>query len=323
MKDIKKPNIPWQPKPQGYNLPIWRYDRNPIIGTNPTQNVARIFNSSVIRYKDYFMGVFRAEQLNGMPFLYLGKSQDGISWSFEKERIQVKNPDGTEAEFKYMYDPRLIELENTYYIVFCTDYHGATMGLIQTSDFKNYIRLENPFLPFNRNGVLFPRKINGMYYMLSRPSDSGHTPFGDIFVSASPDLKFWGLHRFVFGRNDLWWQNVKVGSGCNPIETDGGWLLFYHGVTGTCNGFVYSMGGAILDINDPSKVLYRCRNWLMTPQKDYEEKGFVPNVVFPCSALLEKETGKIALYYGAADSYLGLAFTTLDEVIRYIKENAE
>lgn len=323
MKNIQKPNIPWQEKPQGYNLPIWRYDQNPIIDRNPVENVARIFNSSVIRFEDRFVGIFRAEQLSGMPFLYFGQSKDGVSWSFEKEPIKVKNPDGTAAVFKYMYDPRLVELDGIYFIVFCTDYHGATMGLIKTVDFKNYIRLENPFLPFNRNGVLFPRKINELYYMLSRPSDSGHTPFGDIFVSASSDLKFWGMHRFVLGKNDLWWQNVKVGSGCNPIETDEGWLLFYHGVTGTCNGFVYSVGGAILDLNNPSKVLYRCKNWLMTPEKDYEEKGFVSNVVFPCSALLDNTTGKIALYYGAADSYVGLAFTTIDEIIRYIKNNAE
>ena len=98
-----------------------------------------------------------------------------------------------------------------------------------------------------------------------------------------------------------------------------GWLLFYHGVTGTCNGFVYSIGGAILDKDEPSKVLYRCGNFLLTPEKWYEERGFVPNVCFPCATLQDADTGRIALYYGCADSYVGLAFTTVDEVVDYIK----
>lgn len=156
-----------------------------------------------------------------------------------------------------------------------------------------------------------------------RPSDSGHTPFGDIFLSQSPDMEFWGRHRHVMGKSGNWWENVKIGGGAAPIETDEGWLLFYHGVTGTCNGFVYSIGGAILDINEPSKVLYRCKTFLLTPEEWYEERGFVPNVCFPCATLQDADTGRIAIYYGAADSYVGLAFTTADEVVSYIKANSE
>ena len=102
-----------------------------------------------------------------------------------------------------------------------------------------------------------------------------------------------------------------------------GWLLFYHGVTGTCSGFVYSIGGAILDRDEPSKVLYRCGNFLLTPEMWYEERGFVPNVCFPCATLQDKDTGRIAIYYGCADSYVGLAFTTVDEVVSYIKEHSQ
>ena len=90
-------------------------------------------------------------------------------------------------------------------------------------------------------------------------------------------------------------------------------------MTGTCNGFVYSIGGAILDRDEPSKVLYRCSDFLLTPEAEYEEQGFVPNVCFPCATLQDAATGRIALYYGCADSYVGLAFTTADEVVDYIK----
>ena len=158
--------------------------------------------------------------------------------------------------------------------------------------------------------------------MLSRPSDSGHTPFGDIFVSESPDMEFWGRHRHVMGRGSSWWESLKIGGGAAPIETSEGWLLFYHGVAGTCNGYVYSIGGAILDIDNPSIVKYRCQNFLLTPEEVYEESGFVPNVTFPCATIHDAATGRIAVYYGAADSYVALAFTTAEEVITYIKENS-
>ncbi len=250
--------------------------------------VARIFNSAVMPYEDGFIGVFRGEQINGIPYIYLGRSKDAIHWDFEKDKIPF-----------------------------------VAIGMAKTTDFKTFTRLENPFLPFNRNAVLFPRKVNGNFMMLSRPSDSGHTPFGDIFISESPDLVYWGKHRHIMGKNPEWWQTVKIGGGAAPIETSEGWLLFYHGVTSTCNGYVYSIGGAILDIDEPSKVKYRCENFLLTPEEWYEERGFVPNVCFPCATIHDSESGRIAIYYGAADSYVGLAFTQLDEIVDYIRSNSK
>ena len=161
-----------------------------------------------------------------------------------------------------------------------------------------------------------------LFVMLSRPSDSGHTPFGDIFLSESPDMVYWGKHRHVMGKSSEWWENLKIGGGAAPIETSEGWLLIYHGVTGTCNGYVYSLGGAILDIENPSIVKYRCENFLLTPQEWYEERGFVPNVTFPCATIHDSETNKMAIYYGAADSYVGLAFAYADELVDYIKAHS-
>ena len=317
------PNMPWQEKPAELTgAPLWRYDENPIIGRNPVDGVARIFNSAVIPYEGKFIGVFRGEQVNGIPFIYLGRSEDAIHWNFEKEKINFVDENGESFMPKYAYDPRLVKVEDAYYLIWCQDFYGASIGMAKTTDFKTFTRLENPFIPFNRNAVLFPRKINDKYMMLSRPSDSGHTPFGDIFLSESPDMTYWGKHRHVMGKTPEWWQSVKIGGGAAPIETSEGWLLFYHGVTGTCNGYVYSIGGAILDIDEPSKVKYRCESFLLTPQQWYEERGFVPNVCFPCATIHDSETGRIALYYGAADSYVGVAFTTLDEIIDYIKDNS-
>jgi beta-1,4-mannooligosaccharide/beta-1,4-mannosyl-N-acetylglucosamine phosphorylase len=118
------------------------------------------------------------------------------------------------------------------------------------------------------------------------------------------------------------WQATKIGAGPIPIETTEGWLMIYHGVLNSCNGFVYSMGAALLDLEEPWKVKYRARPYLMSPQKDYECVGDVPNVVFPCAALHDAETGKIAIYYGAADTVVGLAYANVNELVDFIKKNS-
>ena len=316
------PNIPWQEKPQKpLNGPLWRYTENPIIGRNPVEGVARIFNSAVVPFGDGYVGMFRADTVATDMRIHFGRSKDGVHWEFEKEPAAFVDEEGKPFQPIYGYDPRLLKIEDTYYIIWCTEFFGASIGLAKTKDFKTFTRLENPFLPFNRNAVLFPRKINGKYMMLSRPSDSGHTPFGDIFLSESPDLTYWGKHRHVMSRGGGW-ESLKIGAGAAPIETSEGWLLFYHGAINTCNGYVYSVGGAILDIENPSKVKYRCSTYLMTPEEWYEERGFVQNVCFPCAALTDSATGRVAVYYGAADSYVGLAFGYVDEIVDYIKAHS-
>lgn len=207
-------NLPWQDKPEKLNgAPIWRYSENPVIGRNPAKGVARIFNSAVMPYEGAFIGVFRGEQINGIPYIYLGRSKDGIRWSFDENKIPFEDEDGNPFMPVYAYDPRLVKVEDTYYIIWCQDFYGAAIGMAKTTDFKRFVRVENPFLPFNRNAVLFPRKLHGNYVMLSRPSDSGHTPFGDIFLSESPDMVYWGKHRHVMGKSNEWWQSLKIGGG--------------------------------------------------------------------------------------------------------------
>ena len=312
------PNMPWQEKPSGCTAPMWRHSDNPIIGRNPLPDVSRIFNSAVMPFGDGFVGVFRGEQRDGIPHVYFGRSKDALHWEFDPEKIDFRDANGESFQPLYAYDPRLVRVEDTCYIIWCQDMYGAAIGMAETKDFTSFTRLENPFLPYNRNAVLFPRKINGNFVMLSRPCDNGHTAFGDIFVSESPDMVYWGRHRHVMGRGERWWENLKIGGGAAPIETDKGWLMFYHGVVNTCNGYVYSVGAAILDIDEPSRVLHRCGNYILTPEEWYEERGFVPNVCFPCATIHDSETGRIALYYGCADSYVGVAYTTAQEIYDYI-----
>ena len=318
------PDMPWEDRPAGCTDALWRYSKNPIIGWNPIPCAARIFNSAVIPYQGGYAGVFRADYKNGRPHLHLGTSPDALSWQIEPEKIQWVDEQGDLCLPSYAYDPRLVLLEGAYYVMWCDDFPGPSIGLGVTRDFQKFTRLERPLMPFNRNGVLFPRKINGHYVLLSRPSDSGHTPFGDIVLSHSPDLTFWGKHRRVMGAGgEGWWQGIKIGPGPVPIETTEGWLLIYHGVSGPCNGFVYSMGAALLDLDHPERVIYRTRDYLLTPEKEYETVGFVPNVAFPCATLQDGPTGRIAIYYGAADTYTAVAFTRVDLLLDYLRKNSE
>lgn len=318
------PNIPWEEKPEGYTMPIWRYTQNPIIKRDEIAVSNSIFNSAVVPFQGGFAGVFRCDSKCVSMNIFAGFSEDGIHWNINEKPIEFWGDDQEILKKEYRYDPRVCFIEDRYYITWCNGYHGPTIGMGYTFDFKIFYQMENAFLPYNRNGVLFPRKIHGKYAMLSRPSDTGHTPFGDIFYSQSKDLEYWGHHRHVmstYKEDASAWQSTKIGPGPVPIETDEGWLLIYHGVIHTCNGFVYRMGGAILDIDKPWKVKYRSAAYILAPYEYYECVGDVPNVVFPCAALTDSETGRIAIYYGCADTVTGLAFTTVDELVNYIKEH--
>ncbi len=315
------PNIPWEARPEACNAVVWRSTRNPIIPRDllPTSN--SIFNSAVVPFEDGFAGVFRVDNKKREMNIHSGRSTDATDWELSPEPIDFICEDEELAPFEHRYDPRVCWLEDRYYVTWCNGYHGPTIGVGYTHDFETFYQMENAFLPYNRNGVLFPRKIHGKYAMLSRPSDTGHTPFGDIFYSESPDMIHWGHHRFVMQPTNGW-QSTKIGAGPTPIETDAGWLLIYHGVITSCNGFVYSFGAALLDLDEPWKVLSRTEPYLLSPQMPYEQVGDVPNVAFPCAALVDAPTGRIAIYYGGADTVTCLAYTYADELIEFIKANS-
>jgi beta-1,4-mannooligosaccharide/beta-1,4-mannosyl-N-acetylglucosamine phosphorylase len=321
------PNIPWEQRPAGSSGVVWRSSRNPIIRRDQVERSNSIFNSAVVPYGDAFAGVFRIDDTTRQMNLHAGRSRDGIDWAIEPETIEWEATDARVAEiqkpFVHAYDPRVTWLEDRYYVTWCNGYKGGpTIGVGYTHDFEKFYQLDNAFLPFNRNGVLFPRRVGGQYLMLSRPSDNGHTPFGDIFLSESPDLIHWGRNRQVMTTRPWTWESTKVGAGPTPIETPEGWLLIYHGVLTSCNGFVYSMGAALLDLDEPWKVIARSRDYLLSPQVPYEQVGDVPNVAFPCAALLDRPTGRLTIYYGAADTVVCLAHGFLPDILDFVKDRS-
>jgi beta-1,4-mannooligosaccharide/beta-1,4-mannosyl-N-acetylglucosamine phosphorylase len=315
--------FPWEARPASSSDVVWRSSRNPIIARDRVPGANSIFNSAVVPFEDGYAGVFRVDDTRRVMNIHAGRSADGVEWDLDPEPIAFVPGDDRVVEiqetFVHAYDPRVTWLEDRFYVTWCNGYHGPTIGLAFTHDFGTFTQLDNAFLPFNRNGVLFPRRIGGSYAMLNRPSDNGHTPFGDVFYSESPDLVHWGRHRHVMAPVSWSWQSTKIGPGPTPIETDEGWLVLYHGVLTSCNGFVYSMGAALLDLDEPWRVLARGTRFLLAPHVQYEQVGDVPNVVFPCAALVDAPSDRVTIYYGGADTVVCMAHAHLTELLEFVR----
>ena len=297
-----------------------RYEHNPIVTAAAVPRANSIHNSAVVKFGKGYAGIFRVDEVDLSYSLHVGKSEDGIHWTIDPEPAKFKSDDPDVFVTKTSYDPRITQIGDTYYVTWCNaGAQGPTIGLATTKDFKSFKQYENPLPPPNRNCVIFPRKIDGKFAILHRPSDRGHTPFGDILYATSNDLIHWGAHRFVFGPRGGW-QATKVGPGPHPIETPDGWLLIYHGVWTSCNGYLYYAGGALLDLEKPWKVLYRAKDYLLAPTMPYERVGDVPNVVFPSSAIVEGD--RLRLYYGCADTCISMAEASVKEIIKFIKAHS-
>jgi beta-1,4-mannooligosaccharide/beta-1,4-mannosyl-N-acetylglucosamine phosphorylase len=318
--------VPWEERPGGSSAVLWRSSRNPIVTPAQVPHANSIFNSAVVPFGDGYAGIFRVDDTRRVMNLHAARSADGVEWEVDSEPIVFEPVDARVGEiqgrFEHAYDPRVTWLEDRFYVTWCNGYHGPTIGVGYTYDFRRFHQLENAFLPFNRNGVLFPRRIGDRFAMLSRPSDGGHTPFGDVFYSESTDLVHWGRHRHVLAPVPLTWQSTKVGAGPTPIETEDGWLLLYHGVLTSCNGFVYAMGAALLDLDQPWRVVARGSDYLLAPDAWYERVGDVPNVVFPCAALVDRDADRVTVYYGGADTVVCLAHGHLSELVDFVRSES-
>jgi len=189
-----------------------------------------------------------------------------------------------------------------------TGYGGRFDG-----DYRIYLATSKNLIDWERHGVmldeptkdasLFPEKINRRYIML-------HRRHPDIWIAFSNDLKNWVDHTVVMKTlPDSNWEGKKIGISGPPIKTPNGWFLIYHGIS---DKFGYSQGAALLDLNDPTKVLARQADPIIFPELDWELFGHVDNVVFSCGqAILGDE---IYVYYVGADNAIGLAVMKLTEI---------
>ncbi len=193
---------------------------------------------------------------------------------------------------------------------------GPLVSLATTKDFREFTRYGALVPPEDKDACLLPRRFGGRYALIHRPMIRGEA---HIWMSFSPDLKHWGDHRVLLHTRPGWWDGRRVGLGAQPIETPEGWLILYHGVRSTAAGAIYRVGLALLDLEQPWKVIRRSDEWVLGPKEPYERLGDVPDVVFPTGAILDRKANEFRLYYGAADSSVGLALADPAELIEYIK----
>lgn len=294
-----------------------RHKANPIIMPKdvPYQSNT-VFNAGVTDLGDEVLMLVRIESCSGRSHLTVARSRDGVSsWHFEEAAL-MHPADGHEYESFGVEDCRITRMEDLdAWILAYTAYSGigAGVALAKTKDFKSVERLGIAFPPEDKDAALFPRKINGLYAIVHRPAEMG----GNIWVSYSPDLEYWGKSQLVLPvRGGPWWDGARVGAGLPPIETPEGWLLIYHGVKVVAGHPIYRVGAALLALDDPHRMLGRARRWLMNPDAPYEWYGDAPNVVFPTGGFIRGD--ELWMYYGAADSCICLATVKMDEILSVV-----
>lgn len=306
----------------GVNL-FTRCPSNPIITTHNLHYPANsIFNAGAAMLDGWTYLVARVEDMRGLSHMTVLKSKDGISnWITDEKPVFLPDPERCPEEMWGVEDPRITWLEDlkAFGIVY-TAYsrRGPQVSLALTKDFKTFERKGVILPPEDKNASLFPVKFNDNWAVLHRPVAVGQD--SNIWLSFSTDLKRWGDHAMVLEcRRGAWWDSHRIGACPPPMRTDKGWLILYHGVRNTVSGAIYRLGLALLDIEDPTKVLRRSDEWIFGPAEQYELIGDVHNVVFPCGWILDEETGRIRLYYGAADTSIALATGELAEILDYLE----
>ena len=292
-----------------------KYDGNPIFSPeNMPVEVLYTFNPGVVKHNDEYIMIMDVTGLDDIHRLWLARSKDGISFIPQEHPLKMPPPDPFHKEI-YTYDPRITKIGDEYFIMYASDIgnNAARLGLLKTKDFESFERVSTASELGNRNGALFPEKYNGLYMRLDRPFGNEQDPCS-MWMSFSPDLVFWGKSVPVMLNGKPFLDGFKMGAGAVPIKTEEGWLEIYHTVSNTCNGFIYRLKAALLDLNEPWRVL-GYSDYILYPEYDYEMTGRTSNVVFTCNAVAEDD-GTVKIYYGAADKYIALATGKITDLVK-------
>ncbi|MFH1377819.1 MAG: glycoside hydrolase family 130 protein [Planctomycetota bacterium] len=312
---------------------VARHPSNPILtDRNVPYPAALVFNVGVCKHQGKYVMVFRNDyadasdprKLTGTN-IGLAHSDNGIDWTVEPKPCFSWQDD----EVSRAYDPRLTVIDGRVYMCFAIDTrHGVLGGIAVTDDFVTFDVLHTT-LPDNRNMVLFPETIDGRFVRLERPfpvyGRGGGEAF-DIWLSRSPDMRYWGDSRLLLGAESVPFSNSKIGPAAPPVKTKKGWLTLFHAVDKDPargkNGWEdrwqkrYTAGIMLLDLDDPGKIVGMSKSPLLAPEADYETTGGYRNdVIFPGGMILE-ESGEVKIYYGAADTVTCLATASVDDLIK-------
>lgn len=292
-----------------------RYPANPIL--TPGQwpyTVNAVFNpGATIGHDGETVLLVRVEDRSGVSHLTVARSQDGYTdWDINPEPFIEPSPNRYEDRWGAE-DPRITKMGDDYLIAY-TGFSpgGPLVCLVSTRDFRTYLRMPSVSPPEDKNAALFPTQFDGNYALIHRPVSSGaigEAP--DIWISFSPDLRYWGDHQILLeSRRTGHWDRARIGLGPPPLRSASGWLILFHGVRLTAAGALYRAGLAILDETDPTRVMARSNEWVFGPEAPYEQTGDVPGVVFPTGWIADDD-GSVRIYYGAADTSVAVATASL------------
>ncbi len=250
--------------------------------------------------------------LTSMSHLRVARSSDGVHFTFDDKPALFPS---TPYEAYGCEDARITPLDGKYYITYtAVSQRGVTVALASTEDFRTYERHGIIFPPYQKDVVIFPEKVRGMYVCRHRPYRS---EFNDacIWTAYSPDLFSWGRHEITVEPRPDSWEANRVGAGAAPIRTDEGWLEIYHAADAEGK---YHLGAMLSDLERPERLLTRSTFPIFEPEADYETTGIYANCVFS-NGLIADDDGTLTVYYGAGDRVCAAAVTTIDEMIAAAK----
>jgi predicted GH43/DUF377 family glycosyl hydrolase len=267
----------------------------------------------------------RVEDRRGLSHLCAARSANGIDgWDIDQKPTLPPNPENFPEELWGIEDPRITfipELKKfaIVYTAYTRDGPGVAMAL--TTDFHAFERLGVVMPPEDKDAALLPNRIDGNWALIHRPVSA---PRAHMWISYSPDLTNWGGHTMMMeARKGAWWDANKIGLSPPPIETSQGWLVIYHGVKQTCSGCMYRLGLALFDLKKPDVLLQRSDEWVFAPEEPYEQHGDVGNVVFPCGTTVGRDGDSINIYYGAADTSIALATSSIRQMLEWLEAHGK
>lgn len=301
-----------------------RHPRNPILTASDWPYPANaVFNPGAVQYDGATLLLVRVEDMRGFSHLTVARSADGVTdWQIDRQPTFAPDPAHHPEELWGVEDPRIVwleELERFAVTYTAFSERGPLVSLAMTKDFRTFERRGPIMPPEDKDSSLFPRRFKGRWVLIHRPMPV--TPGeAHIWVSYSPDLTHWGDHTVLLeARKGGWWDARKIGLNTPPIETPEGWLIIYHGVRTTAAGAIYRLGLALLDLEEPTRVIARSDTWVFGPRELYERVGDVADVVFPCGAILDPASRELRLYYGAADTTVALATAQVDDLLAHLR----
>ena len=306
-----------------------RNPNNPILSAQCWPYPANtVFNPGATIFQGKVLLLARVEDRRGFSHFTKAVSEDGVSnWQIDGSPTMEADAVNHPEEIWGIEDPRIVWMpELCKWAITYTAYSrgGPLVAMALTDDFVKFDRLGPIMPPEDKDAAMFPRRINGKWAIIHRPIAANYIPGAHIWLSYSDDLVHWGDRKVLMrARRGGWWDANKIGLAGPPLETSEGWLLFYHGVRTTASGSIYRLGLALLDLEDPLKVLHRSDEWVFGPTEWYEREGDVDDVVFPSGWVLDEQTGLLKMYYGAADSCIAVATAPLSDLLAYIRKCPE